>query len=77
MRFKDLETKDEHITYCLNNDKDIKKIDSTIPIEIYRCCKNCGILTSNLVTVHYTNGTVTYEDILALALVVHKKAGSA
>ena len=73
MIFDELETKGDYINYCLQNCDDIKDIDTSIPNDAYRSCKEIGIATSNIVTVYYMNGLVTYENIVALCLINYKR----
>ena len=73
MIFDELETKGDFINYCLQNCDDIKDIDSSMPNNVYRSCKEIGVATSNLVTVYYMNGTITYENIVALCLINYKR----
>jgi len=69
MRFKDLKTKNEYIDYCLENIDDIANINTIIPKEAYMACKTYGICVSNLVTIHYVNGTISVENIIAKAAI--------
>ena len=73
MIFNELETKGDYINYCLQNCDDIEDIDIVIPNDVYRSCKEIGVATSNLVTVYYMNGTITYENIVALCLINYKR----
>jgi len=73
MQFNDLQTKGDYIIYCLNNYGDILDIDSAIPIDITRVCKELPIPTSNLCTIYYEDGMVAYENIIAKATIAYKR----
>ena len=72
MNFEQLQTKGDYIQYCLDNDDNIKDIDTAVDKEIYNCCKKCGVATSNLATVFWKTHT-TIENIVALAVVIYKR----
>jgi len=72
MKFNQLETKGDFITYCLNNCSYITNIDTAIPANVRALCKKAGTPTSNLVTVYYDTGEICHENIIAKACITHR-----
>ena len=72
MEFNNLRNKQEYITYCLERTPDINHIDELVPADIYMACKKLGLPCSNLVSIIYNNGVVSYENIIAKATVIYK-----
>ena len=73
MQFNEIETKSDYIEYCLDNYDDILSIDTAIPVEIHRVCKELSTPTSNICTIYYKNGTSYYENIIAKATIAYKR----
>jgi len=73
MTFNEIETKDDYINYCLENYKDILSIDTAIPLEISKVCKELNTPTSNLCTIYYKDSITGYENIIAKAAIAYKR----
>jgi len=72
MSVDNLDTKGDYINYCLAHCDEITDIDTAIPVEVYRACKEIGVSTTYLVTIYYETGEVCYENIVVKACMTQR-----
>lgn len=67
-----LDTKEDYINYCLTHCNEIDDIDTAIPLDVYKTCKEIGVATLYLVTIYYKTGEVCYENIVVKAYMTQR-----